>query len=73
LAGGNLAPSSRLIADENPQTGEKIIETLVHQDIFITSDEYTNALLVLAPASNIDMMEMWSGCSTIGAETLTVR
>ncbi len=42
----------------NPVTGEKIIQTLIHQDITVTPDPYTNSLLVMAPEDSIDMMEM---------------
>lgn len=42
----------------DPATGEKLVHTLVHQDITINPDTYTNSLMVLAPADNIEMMEM---------------
>lgn len=42
----------------DPATGERVVKTLVHQDITISPDSYTNSLLVLAPADHIDMMEM---------------
>jgi type II secretion system protein D len=42
----------------DPATGERLVRTLVHQDITISPDTYTNSLLVLAPADHIDMMEM---------------
>jgi len=42
----------------DPATGERVVQTLVHQDITIAADPYTNSLLVMAPADHIDMMEM---------------
>lgn len=42
----------------DPDTGQRVIQTLVHQNITIDADPYTNSVLVLAPADHIDMMEM---------------
>ncbi|MBI4579993.1 MAG: hypothetical protein HY718_09850, partial [Planctomycetes bacterium] len=42
----------------DPASGEHLLKTLVHQDVTVKPDKYTNSLLVMAPADNIDMMEM---------------
>ncbi len=42
----------------DPATGEALFRTLVHQDITIRPDTYTNSLMVLAPADSIEMMDM---------------
>lgn len=39
-------------------TGAAVVRSLVHQDVTIEPDPYTNSLLVLAPDESIDMMEM---------------
>jgi type II secretion system protein D len=44
--------------DTNPQTGEAILQNLVHQDVTIMPDKATNSLLVMAPTGSIDMMRM---------------
>lgn len=62
-AGGSDGKNARktiidFIAHRNPETGEEITQKLVHQDVTIVPDAYTNSLLVLAPAGSIDMMRM---------------
>jgi len=42
----------------DPDTGEALIRSLVHQDITIKPDENTNSLYVMTPKDRIDMMEM---------------
>lgn len=42
----------------DPETGESMVRSLVHQDITITPDPTTNSLLVMAPDASIDMMQM---------------
>ncbi len=62
-AGGSDGKNARkmiidFVAHRNPETGEEITQKLVHQDVTIVPDAYTNSLLVLAPAGSIDMMRM---------------
>jgi len=40
----------------DPDTGVEIARSMVHEDITITPDPTTNALVVLAPEANIDML-----------------
>ncbi len=42
----------------NPDTGAGLVQRLVHQDITISADPYTNSLMVMAPSESIDMMAM---------------
>ncbi len=64
----------RFIAGTHPETGRAVIESLVHQDVTIAPDENTNALLVMAPEANIDMMQMLiEMLDSVEPETVTVR
>ena len=42
----------------DPTSGEAMMRTLVHQDVTIRPDTYTNSLMVMAPADHIDMLSM---------------
>ena len=42
----------------DPITGATLVKTLVHQDITIKPDKYTNSLMVMAPKDHIDMLQM---------------
>jgi len=46
------------IAEVDEKTGEPIMQKLVHQDVTIVPDAFTNSLLVMAPSGSIDMMRM---------------
>ncbi|MDM8009280.1 MAG: secretin N-terminal domain-containing protein [Phycisphaerae bacterium] len=62
------------VAHRNPETGEEITQKLVHQDVTIVPDPYTNSLLVLAPAGSIDMMRMLvEMLDSIEPQTISLR
>lgn len=42
----------------DPDTGEEMTQTLVHQDVTITPDKNTNSLMVMAPEKHIAMVGM---------------
>lgn len=62
------------VAHRNPDSGEEITQKLVHQDVTIVPDPYTNSLLVLAPAGSIDMMRMLvEMLDSIEPQTISLR
>lgn len=59
-AGDPASPKQLLIqfTHVDPTTGAAILDKLIHQDITITPEPVTNSLLVLAPAAQVDMLQM---------------